>query len=172
MRADKDQLVDPTQGARAAPTRDRLTAMLVEQRRRRDARDAEVRGSVAWGEADAKLDRVNTRLWHLAATGRMPPDAVGDGVTTDIDSIPESDEDFRRAVVRSIKDAVGDHVRSSESWSENRLAASARTAGAALDLMAQAQERLRRTYPDADLHSTDDADDVIGVVAFRDGEVA
>jgi hypothetical protein len=154
------------------PNRDRLTAMLAEQRRRRDARDVEVRGSAAWGDADAKLDRANARLWHVAATGRMPPDAVGDGVSADIDSIPEDDEDFRRAVVHSVTEAVAERVRGRESRSESRLAASARMAESALMLMARAQDRLRRTYPDADLLSTDDTEDVIGVVAYRDGEVA
>jgi hypothetical protein len=156
----------------ARQDRDRLTSMLAEQRRRRDARDVEVRGSAAWGDADAKLDRANARLWHLAATGRMPPDAVGDGVTADIDSIPEDDEDFRRAVVHSVREAVAERVRGRESQSEGRLAASTRMAESALMLMARAQDRLRRTYPDADLLSTDDTEDVIGVVAYRDGDVA
>lgn len=173
MTADEDRPVEPAQRIRTWPSRDRLTSMLAVQRRQRQARDAEVRGSAAWGVADASLDRVNARLWHLAATGGMPPDTIGDGVNADIDSVPEDDEAFRGAVVHSIREAVADRIRRGrETETHDRVTSSARKALAALAVMARAQERLRRTYPGADLFANHEAGDTIGVVAFRDGEVA
>jgi len=173
MPAEQEHAEGAATHAPTASIRDRLTAMLVVQRRQREARDAEIRGSTAWTEADETLDLFNSRLWHLAATGQMPPDSIGGGVNADIDSIPEDDEVFRGAVVRSIRDAIAERIRDDlDDRAHGRLARSAQTVSSALSVMALAEQRLRRTYPDAELQATEESEDTIGVVAYRDAEVA
>ena len=142
----------------------RLLELMRAQRRAEGERDSHARASAAWESASARLDDLNERIWHLAASGTEAPEELAAGVNATLEADPEDDLLFRRSVLLCVRRALGDttHERLAEQTA-NRVALADERVRATLAAVETAQLRLRSEYPAATITAQPIEDETVTI---------
>jgi hypothetical protein len=156
------------------PAARRLLELLRAQRLAESERDHHPRDTDEWEAASDRLEELNVRIWQLASSGAEPHERLSAGLHAAVESDPEEDLQFRRAVLACLRRAY--HERSAVGLAArtvDRLESASSRIHDATGAMEAAQAWLRHEYPDATIKmEPTDAPDTIRVHAERDLHVA